>query len=416
MSHVSSEKWLAQLGFWKNPFAETDANRERKLVPNLFVACDGYDSILGNETVCVAGPRGSGKTAIQIQLASQLAPIRPDSCILAVECTEPPSQLGQLLHNSSSAIAYHVHWLLYWGVKALLDAVADGPNAAPRKGDGETRQHHRSRPAEQLHSSQHLAFAQLIRKYHPELLQPLELWERLQRMGVSLPTDQPLSDMEIRNTFSVDVHEQKLRIFMGNRLDDDPGVRLLVNLVDARVSATTTAAGSHDDLRRLQQLAEAAGYETIHFLVNDLDIEPCTHGTGTDLDVFLTVFKRLQVDGVVYKIFLTAESCEEASRLHRLLPDNRVVISWREPGLKHLLDTRLGAYSCGKCHNLAQLSETQTVGEGIEREMIIQAHGSPRRLLNAGQCLVQAHVDQGQTDLLSWEDWLSAKQALDTRA
>jgi len=83
-SHVSQEtpspleRWLSKVGLSEgNPFGVNEADRE-PFVPECFVDPGVYDTVKNDpHTTLVFAPRGGGKTALRVMLASDCRPIQP---------------------------------------------------------------------------------------------------------------------------------------------------------------------------------------------------------------------------------------------------------------------------------------------------------------------------------------------------
>lgn len=118
------EPWLAERGFWENPFGEWNAEHEQDL-PNYFVDTGGFDELLRETKPCVIlAWRGCGKTAQRQMLAAQCRPLSRDNAQLAVVYTyggfeRALRQAGNNLEQLQPA--HHVHALLYLALKALKE-------------------------------------------------------------------------------------------------------------------------------------------------------------------------------------------------------------------------------------------------------------------------------------------------------
>ena len=120
--------WLSDLGFvYGNPFAHVEADRERAFLPRFFVPVAGYDHIAGNDTVVVFAPRGSGKSALRVMLASECAPQDARGSYLAVEFTNFDTLSQKRARGEPVLIDDYVVRLLQAGVRTFWQ-ILDGPS------------------------------------------------------------------------------------------------------------------------------------------------------------------------------------------------------------------------------------------------------------------------------------------------
>ncbi|QLQ05501.1 MAG: hypothetical protein HZY76_04965 [Anaerolineae bacterium] len=90
--------WLDLHGFTQNPFIQSEANREKSLLPEYFIKTPVLKrtspSILNIQSTVIAAGRGCGKTAHRIMMARDCQPHNTASSMLAVEYTTF-SQFGE---------------------------------------------------------------------------------------------------------------------------------------------------------------------------------------------------------------------------------------------------------------------------------------------------------------------------------
>ncbi len=421
-SSSALDKWLATLGFSRgNPFARTDANLERDLLPAYFVEVADYERIKGEPTVLVIAPPGGGKTAIRVELASQVAPCVADATMLGVECIE----LGSLIDRSPDAdqvtLRECVGWLLQAGLRALLDALCGPVPDGTVAGDTTRNWQRRRARASRLTPLTRVRLAHFLGEHHRSLLSMKDLYGRLHAMN---PSFEPSLA-----TFQRATEQHALReLVEADSLCQDASALLLADLSDYAAIPTDTTT-SVADLDVFRQLAKEAGYSQVQFLIDDLDVQ----GSGKT-EVQAQLVEALLVSapasmhlGFEYKLFLTPAICD---RLEKLMAEHRerlapaaVCVRWTDKQLKRLLQERLVAYSDGRVSDLAQLCEpmpTQAadgqvihLARWLEGQLVQVARGSPRRLLLASQSLCQAHVDSsGGRGLLSQADWKAARSSL----
>lgn len=420
------DHWLAGLGFSRgNPFATAEANQERALLPEFFVDVDGYERIKSDQTVIVFAPRGGGKSALRLVLASQSAPTDPEATTLAVEYTDFDTLIAQRRAGHTLAVEDHMPRLLRAGAAALLDTLCGSlPNAWPTDQLSSAKRRGRSSTAA-IPAPLRSRLSSMIRAYHPALLDPAPLYERLHALDPAFAPDW--------SCFIESITQRSLRgAINDSALRHDEVAQLLADLNDYGNIAPDSAATPVEQVLAFAHLAHMLGFRAVHFLIDRLDEHQETADNylaqADMLEPLLAHLPLMELYGVAFKFFLAHETHKillgrPTIRRDRLT-DYAVTVTWDQKRLKHLLDERLAVYSDEQVHDLLQIClETHVelgreraprqLGEWLEGEMLQVAQGSPRRLLVAGQLLFQAHVQRnGPSGLLEQADWDAAKSEL----
>lgn len=406
------DQWLEWLGFVRgNPFATMVAEQERSLLPMFFVHVDGYDLVQSDRSVVVFAPRGCGKSALRVQLASAAAPMNPDAARLAVEYTDFDALIAASRQDRPITADDHLPTLVRAGVEALFKALCGDPDAdgmstfAPEWAS-------RARRAAALPIPGRARLAQLIGRYAPELLD-------LDRVAATLWALAPVPVLRSASSLG-----QLRAIALRPPLADNPIAALVADLLDP------PPIGDHEKpptatVTTLVRLARAAGFHAVMFLVDRLDEYPETAARpDVQADIIESLLAHLpliELPGASFKFFLSREArdhlLQRPSIRRDRLTDQAVTVEWSVPRLKRLLDERLSVFSDERIGDLIQICEEAPQGASsgatIEHEMLLTAHGSPRRLLMLGQLMLLAHVQRaGSTGYLSREDWETARAVL----
>lgn len=408
------DQWLEGLGFVHgNPFATVTAEHERSLLPMFFVHVDGYDRARADLSVVVFAPRGCGKSALRVQLASDAAPARPEASSLAVEYTDFDPLIAVMRSGRRVTVDDHLPWLLRAAVAALFTALCGDPddNSYPVSGGGG-----RVAGAARLSAmrpTDRSRLARLVRRFAPQLLDVGRLVATLAYEERGQPLREARDHQELRAALA------------GANMQHDPVAALLAELI-APVSSPSYPETPLESMTGLVRTARAAGFRHVQFLVDRVDeySETADHPeTQADLiESLLAHLPLLELPGASFKFFLAHETRNTLMARPSIRPDRigeyAVTISWSRQRLKELLDERLSVFSDGAISELIQICAEAPVGvlvsgAQIEHELLLNASGSPRRLLVAGQLMLQSHVQRiGPSGLITTDDWLSARAAL----
>jgi hypothetical protein len=420
------DSWLAHLGFIRgNPFATAEADQERTLLPEFFVDVEGYEQILGDRTIIVFAPRGAGKSALRVVLSSQAAPITLEATTLAVEFSDFDELIAMRQRGQDLTAGDYMSRLLRAGVKALLDTLCGSPIGEIA---GEEAIRNRQRRAVRIAALLPPALSRLkqaLRLYHPSLLDPMPMYERLHILDPRFAPDwaEFIAAMERRQIHAV---------VTNSVLANDPIAHLLADLSDFPDIADDSDTSPVERLAAFVGLIRAAGLTSVHFLIDRLDEHIETvNDPALQADILEPLLAHLQVlelPGAAFKFFLWQAArdilLERPTVRRDRLTDRAVTVAWDMDHLRQLLRVRLTVYSAGQIRDLIQLCrgvrvmvgrdrQSIELGAWMEDELLNAAQGSPRRLLIAAQLLCQAHVRKsGPEGLLEQTDWEFARQEL----
>lgn len=406
-SQSDLDLWLENLGFSRgNPFATVEADREREVLPEFFVEVDGYERIKANDTIVVFAPRGGGKSALRVQLASYAAPQQLDSHILAIEYTDVGALVATHRSQGGLRIEDHTFRLLREGTRALLQALC-GDEALP--GDANGLQIQAAR-IDDVSPPTRARIARLIRTYHPVLLSVERLYERLNALDVSFSP--------AWSEFVAAAEAQQLASFFDEVTTSTDGIcHFLVELNDCQVSSYDTTASAKEQMEYFIATAQSAGFLHVHFLIDRIDEHQSTADDpvlqADILEPLLADLTVLELDNVAFKFFLSRKTRDVLMRRPTIrrdrLRDQALTVEWDEPSLSKLLRERLAFYSSGKIADVAQICQGEK-GEWFEEELLHHAGGSPRWLLVAGQLVCEAHIERyGPAGRLEKDDWEVAR-------
>lgn len=419
----SLESWLKGLGFTHgHPFATVEADQERDLLPEFFVDIEGYERVEGDETLLVFAPRGSGKSALRIMLATQAAPISDKSSTLAIECTDFDDLINLYATGQPLRIEEHVAWLLRTALNEFLKTMED----SVQNEQGLTPRALLLKPLHRMHLSG------LIRAYGGSLLNLESVYERFFALDPAFEniywnqdeneSDEVTSGRSIFVVLEEAITAKKLGAFIHRiGLGEHPVARLLADLVDFPQTNTVSSMTTTETVNLFVTIAQEADFKRVQFLIDCLDeAQDTADDTVAQSDILEPLVSHLSIlelPHVAFKFFIPKETRDElvkrpTFRRDRLM-DQMITVRWDDSRLEHLLIERLKVYSDETIQDLSLLFSKSRVGSGVVEEMISLAQGSPRRLLRAGWELFNAHLKHsGVADMLETADWEEAKQAL----
>ena len=408
------EQWLYARGFEReNPFKTTNADEERAyLAESLFIPVPDYDRIRGNQTVLVFAPRGSGKSTLRVRLAAISLPQDVSASVLAVECTDFSWLVKRHREQGQVTEEDYAAFLLRQAARTLLELFLP-PEFTISNTNTEEDVHKRQRQAAQITANVRAQFSTFLHRYNPSLLYPRQLFKYMLRLADRF--DGKWSD------FQVAVKQKDLRTYLTTtNLDPKQEVAwLLADLCDEDSPAADEFHSVLDAFEEFLQITQAVRIEQVHFLIDRLDeMQLFANDYEAQADILeplLAYLNLMELPGIAFKFFVARELYQvlrerPSIRRDRLL-NKAVQIQWDQDLLKRMLSERLLFFSHDEISSLALLCSQD--GTRIEDEMLKLATGSPRRLLTAGQLLVQAHVSSDREDeLLSQNDWQSAREHL----
>lgn len=418
--------WLSSLGFEVgNPFATVEAEQERNLLPEYFVDVDGYERIKSDKTIIVFAPRGGGKSALRVVLASHSAPTSSESKSLAIEYTDFSPLIAKMRLGEKITIDDHVNHLLRVGVRTLASALLGGSKGMDvHKTDREKVDRHILERLNAILPPVRSRAARWLRTFQPELMEPEEIYERLNALDTSFTPDWIKFQEHVR---AKELNE----LLKQSPLSDNAIAVFMADLNDFSVERWDLAMTPTEKMLAFVAMVRSLGFVNVQILVDGLDE---SQETADDpwaqvniLEPLVAELRILEMKDVSFKFFLSLEvykTIMERSTIRRdRITDEAVTVHWRKDRLKRLLDERLDVFSNGTIHELVQICQetyievekgtTNLVGEWIEDEMLKMSQGSPRRLLLGGQLLFEAHFSRfGSSGLLEQEDWNIARENL----
>ncbi|GAB4535021.1 MAG: hypothetical protein Kow0063_18790 [Anaerolineae bacterium] len=377
--HSDLEQWLRRVGFSRgNPFEIGEAESE-PFVPECFVDPGVYDSIKDDpQTLLVFAPRGGGKTALRVMLASDCRPLQPiavnpHSSDLAVTYTDFDPALAACDYELTRLTpAHHVAGILRSACSALLDAFWQDAGLAAA-----------------LSPPDRTLFASYCRHFNPALLGADTAYRRMKSICPEIEV--PWSDLRQAIT------ERRLAAFLqGCEMPLAPQLQWYAELVDDIPEPLASADSPVTLLSGFAQLVQRIGLKRLYILVDRLDERFLTFQEPNNLvELVAPLISNLPlmgVPGIAFRLFLPREARE--SVLPFVRRDRRLKVlevTWNDNQLRQLLRLRLRVYSEDKVQALGKLCET-SLAPRIEDEMIEAANGSPRRLLQLGAALLETQV------------------------
>jgi hypothetical protein len=387
------EKWLAHYHFQSNPFAVYQADLEEYLA-DYFIHTAYYDEIKGTadtpRTMVVYAARGCGKSAHRIMVTRTCRPQVRDSDILAIPYTDFGSLPDQLLRDPGAfRLNQHLAEILRSGVTIFLEAIAQDCNLAKR-----------------LAPEWLSRLKWFCKQFVPAVLSATELLSTLR--GLTSPAFDP--DW---NAFQQAWQVQRLgEMLSGNAILENPIGRCLVGLSDAQpelIDASHLSAASLFGL--FVEIVQQTGIKAVYVLIDRLD-EPGALAQHPDriadfVEPLLADLLLMECKGAAFKFFLPLE-IQSALATRKAIRYDRLSfreIAWDEPTMEELLSQRLIAFSGGEIAALSALCD-EDLSRTIEGDICQHAQGVPRRLLQLGQRLLEAHCRQPEHALsLKRTDW-----------
>lgn len=411
------EEWLHARGFERdNPFKTTNADEERAyLAEALFVTVPEYDRIRGDQTVLVFAPRGSGKSTLRVRLAAISLPQETSASTLAIECTDFSWLVKRYRDYGQVTEVDYELFLLRQAARTLIELFLPSPDVRLSAEGAEEDFRRREKQAKEVTAIVRAQISAFLRRYFPTLLTPKELFKYMKRLSNDFNGDW----LDFQNA----AEKRNLKSYLAktNLAPKLEVAWLLADLCDEDIPAFDEFRSVLDAFMEFVQIAQAAGVEQVHFLIDRLDemqlFANDYEAQANILEPLLAYLNLMELTGIAFKFFVARELYQvlrerPSIRRDRLL-NKAVQIQWDVELLKQMLNERLLFFSHEEIFSLAPLCSQD--GTRIEEEMLKLAAGSPRRLLTAGQLLVQAHVFSDKSDeLLNLADWQKAREQLMT--
>lgn len=407
--------WLEDVGFSRgNPFRYTAADQERAYLREALFVEDvpGYDEIRNRRTILVFAPRGGGKSSFRVRLAALALPERADADTLVVECTDFSAFLPQVRAREPITEEAIMAFLLRQAGAALLESFFVFAVHSREPSVREKEAQARAGLAGRFDALARARLARLLRRFAPDALAPMQLFQFMRRLDNGWQGEWP--------AFRAAARKRVLRPYLAQTsLAGQAVAHLLADLND-EPDEDLPGWGPLAWLQELVSLARSGGIDQVHFLVDRLDeMQVLAHDFAAQADILeplLAFLPLLELPGLGFKFFIAQElgavlRQRPAIREDRLLINHALTIQWDEAALTKLLHGRLRFFSEGGISSLVALCAQGS--EQVEPLLVETAMGSPRRLLLAGQLLLDAHMaGENRDGLLTMADWEQARDRL----
>ncbi len=385
------KRWLKKIGLSEgNPFAVNEADRE-PFVPECFVDPGIYDRVKNDpRTDLVFAPRGGGKSALRVMLASDSRPQQPPhahprSSVLSVTYTDFAPVLSACQQDLSQLTAmHHIAQILGEACAALLEALWQDDALI-----------------EALSPLDRSLFADYCRQFNPALLEPHAVYRRI----LPVYPEDDISWPELRKA----VIERQLGPLLGKDGTLPPRLQLYADLVDDVPGSLASSNSPQTLLSEFKDVVQRIGLQAVYILIDRLDEQLLTFRNPDKLAALiaplLTNLPLMEMAGVAFKFFLPREARKAVMAFVRSERLRIQEVTWEKKDLYELLRQRLYIYSDEAIQSLGKLCDDR-LALHIERQIVEMADGSPRRLLQLGAALLDAHVSLSpQESLITQEAW-----------
>ncbi len=406
--------WLQRVGFNDNPFAQDDAHAESKCLPAYFRDVGIFDMLAGNPLVpeprIIFAPRGGGKSAYWVMLQNKCQPSQEREAGVLYNVLAVPhirfTRLLELRRTRHLTARDHLNEILRYGTRNLLEALTNDCALArnfPRSACGRLRW--------------------FCDEFYPELLQPESVKVALEKIGGTFPFEW--------EAFEQAVERRELTSLMRS-LSAPESLGWLAGVIDAHTRPLSPMATADELMTEFCSVARASGLAAVYILVDELD---ATAEAQQNLSLVVELVEPLLEDQALmtgnrwaFRVFLPEEArdmlLKPGTRLAQFIQRHQVRIQWNEEALRGLLSERLKYYSNEKIESLEQIGQRESARASvqtepeqaerqrphqakrpktIEEDLILKAAGSPRRALQLGRYLLEAHVARTQSeDLIPW--------------
>jgi hypothetical protein len=336
---ISVDAFLQARGFRSNPFAKTNAEQEKEILPAYFVCVSWFDQLVGDpsnpESLILFAPQGYGKTSHRLEIA-RIAGACSESAALVVHFTDFESLLAPGV--GPIGIESYIAPIRKLTLEALDDALRRQPERELRL------QHDPTRFA---------CFSALLKLY-------------CRRRAMTRPAPNAL----------VELYEQEYR-----------------------QSSLTFREWLHE----LVELARAVGFASIYVLLDCLDESARTRDKPAVmfqlLSPLLDAPNLLQECGFAFKFFLpqTLQQPMQREGIGRLDRIPQYQLKWSEHDLRKMLSERLKIYSrIDQTSSQGHESFAILCAEvpEIDRWLVQHAAGSPRQMIYLARSIVDEHCKQ----------------------
>jgi len=411
--NAKPELALSDLGLKKgNPFATFAAEQERDFLGQVFVDGEPYDQIKENHTQIIYAPRGGGKSFLFALRANEMAPIQSQSNAFAVELTDFDRFYGLLAEGKGPRAQDYVDEILRLGAQAVVNFRFEKGSALKR--------------LQKFTPPDRSRLAKLLWTFSSDTFSPETLYERIVQLAGFEPDWDDLCDA---------VQNGSLRALLGKTMGEGNALAAaLAFFFETRVlNRSWLPVSLKEQLDILYKLVHALDdqYQTLVILIDRVDEIPETSDhPEIQADLLCPLLAHLQLmeaPHICYKLFIPASTHDELIKRPEIRTDRLVkmelTVEWSEVRLRRILERRLK--NLGGITELGEICGSwpagrppgeKGVGEAITLEMIGLAKGSPRRLIRAGQLLLDAFIlrpGRKPGDKILYEDWLKAREKLD---
>lgn len=398
---------LIALGLKENPFATSEAEQERDTLGKFFVDVNYYDQIKKNQTQIIFAPRGGGKSTLRVLRANEMAPIQSLSTAFAIEFTDFDRLYSKLRTGEPLQPQDYVDEILRLGAKAIFSFLFEKERTQKR--------------IKKFSISDQARLAKLLWTFSPTTMSLENLFDNF---AVLLPGT--LLDWD---EFCTAVQNFSLRALLSrNALEKNASAGALAFLVDSRREDHHWLPISlKERMDLLVGLIHSLGYQTLVVLLDRIDeISGTVNHPEVQTDLLVPLLAHLPImeaPDVCFKLFIPSNTRDvlmsrpeiRRDRLH----DLEISVEWSNRLLRKLLERRLKSLAgiteldeiCGDKPDVWPTSE-KSLGEIITDEMVELAQGSPRRLILAGQMLLEAYSLHPNRGKILWEDWETARRVL----
>lgn len=344
---LNNNAYIKKLGFSKDPFLSTNADKE-ELLSRYFIAPDYYDDIWGDplapSPAIVFGPRGSGKTAQKNMIESRNYDIES---ILTISYTE--HDLSKISSIDQITLDYHLEYLN----RLLLVSVF----AKLRATDRFTLTHlFNFRKRQYLYALAKRYLKNTPFSFHRNAINSLKTLEDL----------------------SVDVWESFKKPISAL-------VKSITKSKGVEVDITGIAENPKDNVSNKENFAvildylKALGYQAVYILIDKVDENDLTGGNNPEdsfkfIAPLLKNLEVLETDGVAFKFFLWDALKNDFAKYGR--PDRvfSYYLEWNDEQLEEMLCNRVRTFSDNKILSFAELLEDPY----DLTKIILFSQGSPR--------------------------------------
>jgi hypothetical protein len=355
---------LAGLGFDLDPFAQTNADEEDRLV-RYFISPPFFSAVYGDletpKSALVFAPRGGGKTALKrrIEIASQGQPFL---CVTYNQFDTAGKKITDV------DATYHLASIARLVAIAVVTAIQE-------RGIGRLNKDER-----------HLIY--LICKVHLSEIDQTTL-------KASIASVQNFSDKA----------KEWWNKFTGP-------VGMILNVLLAKVGLPTSdleqferqggRVGSFvEQLKVLQQIAARYDYKCIYVLVDKIDETSLTGKASTSyqfVEPLLGDLQLLELKGFGFKFFLWDLLLDNYRKVARPDRVKYYTLEWSLAQLKEMLSERLKAFSDGAIASLAQITEDDLVKRPSPDDLVaLFAQGSPRTMIRICKEILDQQSEMSDT-------------------